>query len=53
MMGTSLLTMPWALQQSGFALGIALMFIFAAMMLYTCSLVLRHGNGGWSSWRTG
>lgn len=46
MMGTSVLAIPWAIQQAGFALGI---FVIVAMMcitLYTCLLVVRYGEGG-------
>nr|BBG43568.1 solute carrier family 38 member 9 [Dugesia ryukyuensis] len=41
MMGTSLLSMPWAIQQSGFALGIFLMILVAGLAFYTAYLVLK------------
>nr|AKN21661.1 slc38a-2 [Schmidtea mediterranea] len=41
MMGTSLLSMPWAIQQSGFALGIFLMMLVGALAFYTAYLVLQ------------
>ena len=40
MMGTSLLSMPWALQQAGFAMGLVLMLIMAGLALYTCYRVV-------------
>ena len=46
MMGTSLLTMPWAIQQAGLGMGIALIIIVGAMCLFTCRLVLITGEGG-------
>lgn len=46
MIGTSMLAMPWAIQQSGFTLGILCMVFMGIITLYTCTLVLRHGNGG-------
>ncbi|XP_071492458.1 sodium-coupled neutral amino acid transporter 9 homolog [Diadema antillarum] len=41
MMGTSLLSMPWALQQAGFAMGLVLMLVMAALALYTCYRVMQ------------
>ncbi|EDO34495.1 predicted protein [Nematostella vectensis] len=41
MMGTSLLSMPWALSQAGFGCGIGLMVGIAGLCLYTCYLVLK------------
>ncbi|XP_057300246.1 neutral amino acid transporter 9-like [Hydractinia symbiolongicarpus] len=41
MMGTSLLSLPWALQQSGFALGIILLFVMALICFYTCYLIIQ------------
>ncbi|XP_074640915.1 neutral amino acid transporter 9-like isoform X2 [Tubulanus polymorphus] len=41
MMGTSLLSIPWAIQQAGFATGITLMCLMAAITLYTAYLVIR------------
>ncbi|XP_033125974.1 sodium-coupled neutral amino acid transporter 9-like [Anneissia japonica] len=40
MMGTSLLSMPWAIQQAGFACGIALLVVMAGLALYTCYRVI-------------
>eukprot|EP00057_Strongylocentrotus_purpuratus_P005308 XP_003730672.1 PREDICTED: sodium-coupled neutral amino acid transporter 9 isoform X1 [Strongylocentrotus purpuratus] len=41
MMGTSLLSMPWALQQAGFAMGLGLMLFMAALAMYTCYRVIQ------------
>ncbi|KAK7100193.1 hypothetical protein V1264_023183 [Littorina saxatilis] len=41
MMGTSLLSMPWAILQAGFACGIALLVFMALIMFYTSYLVLK------------
>nr|XP_054764312.1 sodium-coupled neutral amino acid transporter 9 homolog isoform X2 [Lytechinus pictus] len=41
MMGTSLLSMPWALQQAGFAMGLVLMLTMAALAMYTCYRVIQ------------
>ncbi|XP_066915221.1 neutral amino acid transporter 9-like [Clytia hemisphaerica] len=41
MMGTSLLSMPWALQQSGFMLGLLLMAMMMCICLYTCLIILK------------
>eukprot|EP00056_Hartaetosiga_gracilis_P014114 m.239762 g.239762 ORF g.239762 m.239762 type:complete len:559 (-) comp14025_c0_seq1:909-2585(-) len=46
MMGTSVLAMPWAIEQAGFATGIACIIIMCAIALYTCQIILRVGNGG-------
>ncbi|XP_004345157.2 solute carrier family 38 [Capsaspora owczarzaki ATCC 30864] len=46
MIGTSMLSMPWAIQQAGFSLAIITMIAMALITLYTCTLVVRHGNGG-------
>ncbi|XP_071952040.1 neutral amino acid transporter 9-like isoform X2 [Antedon mediterranea] len=40
MMGTSLLSMPWAIQQSGFACGVVLLIVMAGLALYTCYRVI-------------
>jgi len=41
MMGTSLLSMPWAVSQAGFGLGLALMVIMAGITLYTSYRVMK------------
>ncbi|XP_045159990.2 sodium-coupled neutral amino acid transporter 9-like isoform X3 [Mercenaria mercenaria] len=40
MMGTSLLSMPWAINQAGFTCGIILLLASAALMLYTSYRIL-------------
>uniref|UniRef100_A0AC35THY4 Nudix hydrolase domain-containing protein n=1 Tax=Rhabditophanes sp. KR3021 TaxID=114890 RepID=A0AC35THY4_9BILA len=45
MMGTSLLAMPWALGQAGFALGSFLILLMAAISLYTAYRVIQSPNG--------
>eukprot|EP01137_Pigoraptor_chileana_P004653 Opistho-2@46592 len=44
MIGTSLLTMPWAIQQAGFALGLICVLLMGLLCLYTCTLVVKHGS---------
>ncbi|KAK2157177.1 hypothetical protein LSH36_196g03032 [Paralvinella palmiformis] len=55
MVGTSILSMPWALEQAGFACGISLMCLMAAITLYTAYRVMKspelagvhcHGDSG-------
>ncbi|BHF81788.1 hypothetical protein SprV_0802492200 [Sparganum proliferum] len=41
MMGTSILTMPWAIQQAGFALGIFLITLVAFVMCYLAYRILK------------
>ncbi|XP_022100230.1 sodium-coupled neutral amino acid transporter 9 homolog isoform X2 [Acanthaster planci] len=41
MMGTSLLSMPWAIQQSGFLMGLILLVGMAGLTLYTCYRVVK------------
>lgn len=41
MMGTSILTMPWAIQQAGFALGIFLITFVAFVMCYLAYRILK------------
>ncbi|ESP05169.1 hypothetical protein LOTGIDRAFT_227847 [Lottia gigantea] len=41
MMGTSLLSMPWAIKQAGFITGIGLLIFVAGLMLYTSYRILR------------
>lgn len=40
-MGTSLLSMPWAVAQAGFGLGLALMILMAFLTLYTSYRVMK------------
>ena len=40
MMGTSLLTMPWALEQAGLVLGLCLMVSVAGICFYTAWRIL-------------
>ena len=44
MMGTSLLTMPWAFGQAGFAGGILTMIFMAGICLYTAFRILTMQN---------
>eukprot|EP00045_Choanoeca_perplexa_P009838 m.96323 g.96323 ORF g.96323 m.96323 type:complete len:589 (-) comp15046_c0_seq2:85-1851(-) len=46
MMGSSVLAMPWAIDQAGFELGLAAMVVMASLAFYTCSIVLDSGKGG-------
>lgn len=41
MMGTSLLSMPWALQQAGLAMGLVMMALMAGICLYTAYRILQ------------
>lgn len=41
MMGTSLLSMPWALEQAGLAMGLIMMAVVAALCLYTAYRILQ------------
>lgn len=41
MMGTSLLSMPWALGQAGLAMGLAMMALVAGLCLYTAYRILQ------------
>ncbi|XP_072046802.1 neutral amino acid transporter 9-like [Amphiura filiformis] len=41
MMGTSLLSMPWAIQQAGFVMGVVLLIVMAGLTLYTCYRVVK------------
>lgn len=45
MMGTSLLAMPWALQQAGLVLGVLLMAAMAFLALYTAYRVVESPLG--------
>ncbi|XP_065069584.1 neutral amino acid transporter 9-like [Rhopilema esculentum] len=44
MMGTSLLSLPWAIGQSGFVLGMALIITMGLICFYTCYLILKSAN---------
>lgn len=39
-MGTSLLAMPWSVERAGLAMGLLLMFVIAALCLYTSNRIL-------------
>uniref|UniRef100_A0A3Q4A9Q7 Neutral amino acid transporter 9 n=1 Tax=Mola mola TaxID=94237 RepID=A0A3Q4A9Q7_MOLML len=41
MMGTSILSIPWALKQAGFTLGILILVFTGLLMLYCCYIVLK------------
>ena len=41
MMGTSLLSMPWAIGQAGLALGVGFMVLMAFLTLYTSYRVMK------------
>ncbi|XP_060842799.1 neutral amino acid transporter 9-like isoform X3 [Rhopalosiphum padi] len=47
-MGTSLLAMPWSVERAGLVMGLLLMFVIAALCLYTSNRILKvqvlHGN---------
>ncbi|XP_041358172.1 sodium-coupled neutral amino acid transporter 9-like [Gigantopelta aegis] len=45
MMGTSLLSMPWAIKQAGFACGICMLIGMAGLMLYTSYRILKSLDG--------
>lgn len=45
MMGTSLLAMPWALQQAGLVLGIFLILLTGLISFYTAYRVIKSPNG--------
>ena len=44
MMGTSLLSMPWALEQAGLVMGLVCMAIISALCLYTAYRILQVYN---------
>lgn len=44
MMGTSLLSMPWAIEQAGFILGLGLLIFMALITLYTSYRVMNSVN---------
>ena len=46
MMGSSVLAMPWAIQQAGFGLGLGLMLFMCTLAYYTCRIILASGEGG-------
>ncbi|KAM9307273.1 neutral amino acid transporter 9 isoform 1-T2 [Pholidichthys leucotaenia] len=41
MMGTSILSIPWGLKQAGFTLGILIVILVGALMLYCCYIILK------------
>uniref|UniRef100_A0A673AIP0 Neutral amino acid transporter 9 n=1 Tax=Sphaeramia orbicularis TaxID=375764 RepID=A0A673AIP0_9TELE len=41
MMGTSILSIPWGIKQSGFTLGILILIFTGLLMLYCCYIVLK------------
>ena len=41
MMGTSLLSMPWALEQAGLVMGLLMMAVVASLCLYTAYRILQ------------
>ncbi|KAK6030043.1 transmembrane amino acid transporter protein, partial [Ostertagia ostertagi] len=45
MMGVSLLSMPWALYQAGFALGLLIQLLMCLLCLYTAYLVVKSTEG--------
>ena len=54
MMGTSILSMPWAIHQAGLALGIAIVIAMTGLCLYTAwrvvTLQKTARECGWASW---
>jgi len=44
MMGTSLLSLPWAIQQSGFFLGIGIIVLMGVICLFTCLVIVESAN---------
>ena len=40
MMGTSLLAVPWAMQQSGLAISLVIMFVMTVISLYTATIII-------------
>lgn len=45
MLGTALLSMPWALQQAGFVLGLLILIVMAAIAFYTAYRVVESPQG--------
>uniref|UniRef100_A0A8C6KG72 Neutral amino acid transporter 9 n=1 Tax=Nothobranchius furzeri TaxID=105023 RepID=A0A8C6KG72_NOTFU len=54
MMGTSILSIPWGIKQSGFTLGILILILTGLLMLYCCYIVIKSPkaipNEDTSSW---
>jgi hypothetical protein len=52
MIGSSLLSMPYAINEAGWALGIFIMLFMCGICLYCCLLILEHdqGNGNSALW---
>uniref|UniRef100_A0A4W3K8G2 Neutral amino acid transporter 9 n=1 Tax=Callorhinchus milii TaxID=7868 RepID=A0A4W3K8G2_CALMI len=44
MMGTSILSIPWAMKQAGFTLGIILIILMGLLLLYCCYRVVKSRN---------
>jgi hypothetical protein len=40
MMGTSILAVPWAMQQSGLAISLVIMFVMTVISLYTATIII-------------
>ena len=40
MMGTSLLAVPWAMQQSGLAVSLVIMLVMTFISLYTATIII-------------
>ena len=40
MMGTSLLAVPWAIEQSGLATGLTIVFVMTIISFYTASIIM-------------
>ncbi|KCV68336.1 hypothetical protein H696_05253 [Fonticula alba] len=45
MIGSSLLSMPWALNQSGWLMGLFTMLVMVSICTYTALLIVRHDHG--------
>lgn len=45
MMGTSILSIPWGIKQSGFTLGIIILILTGLLMLYCCYIVIKSPKG--------
>ncbi|XP_068609032.1 neutral amino acid transporter 9 [Brachionichthys hirsutus] len=45
MMGTSVLSIPWALKQAGFTMGIIILVFTGLLMLYCCYIVIKSPKG--------
>ena len=45
MVGSTILTIPWAFMQSGMLMALGIFFIVAGIGYYTCTLIMRWGEG--------